>query len=84
MFNAVHIWSIGVVSLLVAVMIAWQCIERLFDLTKRVEYLEGERKNLWNWCDRLQDADTALKTRIEALERKPPVVNVTVEKEPKR
>lgn len=77
MMTAGNVFTIGVVSLLVAVVIAWQCIERAFALEKRVQYLESERKSLWNWCDRLQDTDTELKTRIEALERKPPVINVT-------
>lgn len=86
MMTAGNVFTIGVVSLLVAVVIAWQCIERAFALEKRVQYLESERKRLWDWCERLEDDASRTKARVEALERKPPVINVTnvVEKAEKR
>ena len=79
MFNAFYLWILSLGSLVCALVVCAWVLERLFGLTERVKYLEGERVSHWQRIDKLEGAVLAHKTRLDALEKRPPVVNVVNE-----
>lgn len=79
MFNAFYLWILSLGSLIAAFVVCSSVLERLFRLSERVKYLEGERVSHWERIDKLEDIALQLRTRCDALEKRPPVVNVVNE-----
>lgn len=84
MITAGNVFAVGVVALLVAICGLFWVLHLFWGIDKvwrlqvpRISDLERDRANL---VDRVR----SLETRCDALERKPPVVNVTNVVEPKR
>lgn len=92
-WNAVHVWTLGIISLLVAIGVCVLVLERMISIVARLKNVEAEQTAQWkrigdcergqeHWTKHSEQRAAAATTRFDALEKRPPLVNVAVQMQP--
>lgn len=78
MFNAFYLWLLSIVTIISAIVVCSWVLDRLFVLYARIDHLESESHTHRGRITNTQDDVARMRTRVDSLEKRPPVVHVSL------